>query len=148
MPPPPPNEFGIVQEFQQPETMAVPVTDVPNASPSSLTTDQDITDIIDPYPNVTSFLFNLTWRQIRGVVSNSDCTSFTKMLIDKHFNNEDLVGINFAGIEKELAADVQSPWGSNGWRHSTILIEVPTGEKAHKRFTPHNSKHTCTQPAI
>jgi hypothetical protein len=26
-------------------------------------------------------------------------------------------------------ADIQSPWGSNGWRRSTILVKVPTGKK-------------------
>lgn len=113
--PPPPNEFGIIQEFQQPKPTAVPITDVTNASPSSLTTDRDITDIVDPYPNVTSFLFNLAWRWIHGVVSNSDHTSFTEMLTDKCFKNEDLAGIDFAAIEKELTVDVQSPWGGNGW---------------------------------
>jgi len=125
----PPNQFGVIQEFQQPWLAAVPITNVMNTSP---TTDRDIADIVDPYPNVTSFLYNLTWRRIHGVVSISDRTTFTKMLLDKRFNNEDLAGVDFPAIEKELATDIQSPWGGNGWRRSTILIEVPTGKKPTK----------------
>jgi hypothetical protein len=108
------NQFGVVQEYQQLQT-AVPITENQSSTiSSSLTADRDIADIIYPYPNVSAFLFNLTWRWMQGV-SSSGCASITKVLLDKHFKKEDMAGIDFTAIEKELAADTQSPWGSNGW---------------------------------
>jgi hypothetical protein len=122
------NQFGVAQEYQQLQT-AVPITENQSSTiSSSLTADRDIADIIYPYPNVSAFLFNLTWRRMQGV-SSSGRASITKVLLDKRFKNEDMAGIDFTAIEKELAADTQSPWGSNGWRRSTIIIEVPTGKK-------------------
>ena len=128
----PANQFGVVQQYQQ--RTAVPITEdefpvITNISPTSLTNDRDIADIISPYPNVTSFLFNLAWRWMQGVVSSSGRASITKVLCDQHFKKEDLAGVDFAAIEKDLSMDIQSPWGGNGWRRDTILIEVPTGKK-------------------
>lgn len=63
-------------------------------------------------------------------VSASGRASFTKVLLNERFKTQDLAGVDFAAIEKELASDNQSPWGGNGWRRSTILVEVPTGKKS------------------
>ena len=130
----PANQFGIVQEFQQPTAVSRAITEdqsptIMDPPPSSLPTVRDVADIIDPYPNITSFLFNLAWRRMQGAVSSSGRASIIKVLLDKCFKTKDLAGVDFAGIEKELAADIQSPWGSNGWRRSTILVKVPTGKK-------------------
>jgi hypothetical protein len=124
----PANQFGIVQEYQR-QLTALPIAE--DQLPSNIdTSDRDIADIIDPYPNVTSFLFNFAWRRMKGVVSSAGRASITSVLLDKRFKNDDLDGVDFSAIEKELAADIQSPWGSNGWRRSTIIIEVPTGKKS------------------
>ena len=120
----PANQFGVVKEYQrQPAAVLITGTSTPP------TTHRDVADIIEPYPTLSSFLFNLTWRRMKGVVSSSGRASIAKVLLDKCFKNEDLAGVDFAAIEKELAMDIQSPWGGNGWRHSTIIIEVPTGKK-------------------
>ena len=126
----PANQFGIVQEYQQPT--AVPISEdwwkpLLVDSPS-LTTKRDIAAIIYPYPNMTSFLFNLAWRRMQGIVSSTGRSSIAKVICDKRFKTTDL-DVNFTTIEKQIATDVQSPWGGNGWRCDTIIIEVPTGRK-------------------
>ena len=77
---------------------------------------------------MTLFLFNLAWRRMQGIVSSSGRSSIIDVIRDKHFKTTDL-DVTFTTIEKQIAADVQSPWGGNGWRRDTIIIEVPTGKK-------------------
>ena len=128
----PANLFGIVQEYQQPT--AVPISEdwwkplVVDHPPTSLTTKRDVAAIIYPYPNMTSFLFNLAWRRMQGIVSSTGRSSIAEVIRDKRFKTTDL-DVNFTTIEKQIAMDVQSPWGGNGWRRNTIIIEVPTGRK-------------------
>jgi hypothetical protein len=74
-------------------------------------------------------MFNLAWRRLQGVVSASGRTSMAKVVLDERFKTTDLIGVDFAAIEKKLSMDIQSPWGGNGWRRNTIVIEVPTGIK-------------------
>lgn len=124
----PANRFGLVQEYQQ--TTAVPVSlIIADYFPTYPKTNRDVSRIIYPYPNISSFLFNLAWRRMQGVASSSDRVSIAKVLLDERFKAEGLSGVDFTAIEKQLAADIQSPWGGNGWRRSTLIIEVPTGKK-------------------
>ena len=98
-------------------------------SPTTPTTKREVTDIIYPYLNITSSIFNLTWRRMRGVISSSGHTSIVDAILNKQFKSADLVGVDFTAIEKQVAMDVQSPWGGNGWWCNTIIIKVPTGQK-------------------
>ena len=66
---------------------------------------------------------------MRGIVSSSGRSLIADVMLDKRFKNLDIQGVDFQAIEKQLAMDIQSPWGSNGWRRNTIVIEVPTGKK-------------------
>ena len=138
----PANKFDIVQEYLRQPIPIHTTEDQPSwPSSPSLTTVRDITDIIKPYPNITTFLYNFTWQRMKGV-SASGRASFTKVLLDERFKTQDLASVDFAAIEKELASDNQSPWGGNGWRRSTILVEVPTGKKstAASRSTAANAR--------
>ena len=129
----PSNQFGIVQEYQQPTASPISVDWwmllCTKTSPTTPTTKREVTDIIYPYPNITSFIFNLTWRRMRGVISSSGRTSIVDAILNEQFKSADLVGVDFTATEKQVAMDVQSPWGGNGWRRNTIIIEVPTGQK-------------------
>ena len=127
----PANQFGIVQEYQQPT--AVPISEdwwrpLLMDFPLPPTAKRDVAAIIYPYPNISSFLFNLVWRRMQGIVSPTGRSSIAKVISDKRFKTTDL-DVNYATIEKQIATDVQSPWGGNGWRSDTIIIEVPTGKK-------------------
>ncbi|KAH9050787.1 hypothetical protein EDB87DRAFT_1827350 [Lactarius vividus] len=129
----PANQFGLVQKYQQP--MAITASEdrwrppTVDSSPTCPTSDREVSDIIYPYPNISSFLFNLTWRWMQGVVSSSNRASMAKVLLDQRFESKQLDGVDFTAIENKIAMDIQSPWGGNGWRRNTIIIEVPTGKK-------------------
>jgi hypothetical protein len=120
----PANQFGIIQEYQQPTALNVSLDQA-----TSLTNNRELAQIIFPYPNISSFLYNVAWRRMRGVVSSSGRSSIAEVILDKRFDSLDIEGVNFTAIEKQLAMDIQSPWGGNGWRRDTIIIEVPTGKK-------------------
>jgi hypothetical protein len=120
----PTNQFGIVQEYQQPTAL----NDSEDQAISP-TANRELAQIIFPYPNISSFLYNVAWRRMRGVVSSSGRSLVAEVILDKCFNKLDIKGVNFTAIEKQLAMDIQSPWGGNGWRRDTIIIEVPTGKK-------------------
>ncbi|KAH9051666.1 hypothetical protein EDB87DRAFT_1735076 [Lactarius vividus] len=129
----PANWFSLVQKYQQP--MAITASEdrwrppTMDSSPTCPNSDREVSDIIYPYLNISSFLFNLTWRQMQGVVSSSNWASMAKVLLDQHFESKQLDGVDFTAIENKIAMDIQSPWGGNGWQHNTIIIEVPTGKK-------------------
>ena len=109
----PANQFDVKKQYQQRTEDKFPV--ITNISPNSLTNNRDITDIINPYLNISSILFNLAWRHMQRVASSSGHASIIKVLCDQCFKNKDLAGVDFAAIEKDLATDIQSPWGGNGW---------------------------------
>jgi hypothetical protein len=153
----PVNPFGVMQEYQQPT--ATPISEdwwrplLTDMTPTPLTMKREVADIIYPYLSITSFIFNLTWRWMQGVISSLGHASITKVILDKHFDSADLDGVNFANIEKQIAMDVQSPWGSNGWRRDTIIIEVPTGQKptaashrAAANAQAHSQRHDKVDP--
>ncbi|KAH8981633.1 hypothetical protein EDB92DRAFT_176878 [Lactarius akahatsu] len=128
------NRFALVREYQQ-HPSAIPdsqiswdslIPDHINALPRK---HRKVSDIIYPYPNISSFLYNYTWKRMGGIVSASSRASMTKTLRDERFKTCDLEGVNFLGIEKKITDDIQSPWGGNGWRRTNIIIEVPTGKK-------------------
>ena len=52
---------------------------------------------------------------MRGIVSSSGRSLIADVMLDKRFKNLDIQGVDFQAIEKQLAMDIQSPWGSNGW---------------------------------
>jgi hypothetical protein len=130
------NRFAVVREYQQ-HPSVIPDSEVSWKSlvvhlpPITPKKHREVSDIIYPYPNISSFLYNLTWRQMCGVASTANQEMMTSMLCDKHFKKEDIEGIKFSCIEKQITSDNQSPWGgrSNGWRQDNVIIEVPTGEK-------------------
>ncbi|KAH9011740.1 hypothetical protein EDB85DRAFT_2159661 [Lactarius pseudohatsudake] len=128
------NRFGVIREYQQRPTVIPDInaswrTLVVDHTPAPLKKHREVMDIIFPYPNLSSFLYNLTWRRMSGVLTSSNRTLMANMLTDERFKNEDIKVVNFSKIEKLLADDVQSPWGGNGWKRSTVVIEVPTGLK-------------------
>jgi hypothetical protein len=129
------NRFALVREYQQ-RPSAIPDSLV---SWRSLLTDQtlptprkprELSDIIYPYLTISVFLFNFTWRRMHGTQSSSNRTLMLSTLRDPRFEASDLDGVNFQEIEAQLREDVQSPWGGNGWRQTTIVIDVPIGSKS------------------
>jgi hypothetical protein len=131
-----PNRFALVREYQQ-RPSAIPdslvswqslITDKSPIFPSPIKP-RELSDIIYPYQSISAFLFNFTWRHMHGTQSAANRALMLNTLRDPRFNTDDLDGVNFQEIEEQLRDDVQSPWGGNGWRRTTIVIDVPIGSK-------------------
>ena len=128
------NRFALVREYQQlpsaiPDSLVSWESFVPGHTNPPPKNHRNISDIIHPYPNLSSFLFNYTWRRMGGVASASNRALMITILTDGRVNTCDLIDVNFPRIEKEIMEDIQSPWGGNGWRRTNVIIEVPTGKK-------------------
>lgn len=129
------NKFGLSRAYH---TRPIRVPDA-DATLKDLLADADtpppkrkirpIKDIIYPYPNVSAFLFNRHQRRPGREVSKNDRKETQDLLLDPRFNNQDLAGVNFDALDKEVARDPQNPWDSDGWKKSPLVIEVPTGIK-------------------
>ena len=130
-----PNRFAVVREYQRhpsaiPDSLVSWETLVPGHTNLPPKKHRKALDIIYPYPNISSFLYNYTWRRMGGIASTSNRAQMTAVLTDKRVKTCDLEGVNFPQLEKEIMDDVQSPCGGNGWRRTNIIIEVPTGKKS------------------
>jgi len=142
-----PNQFALIREYQQhpssiPDSLVSWRSFIAGHSPIPPKKQREVPDIIYPYPNISSFLFNFTWRRMCGMMSSANRALVMAVLLNLHFKATDLKGVNFPQIEKQLKDDIQSPWGGNGWRRSNVVIEVPTGSKptAASRCTEANAR--------
>ena len=128
------NRFTLVREYRQqpsvtPDSLVSWNSPVVALHPTTPKKCREVLDIIYPYPNLSSFLYNLTWRQMCGVASNSNRDKMTNTLRNKNFKLIDIQDINFSEIVKQITTNHQSPWGGNGWRRDNVIIEIPTGAK-------------------
>ena len=84
-----------------------------------------INDIIHPYPNISSFLFN-RWHWNIGKKTKTARADFiisvTKL---PDFNLEDMIDVNFDDLDTKLAENPGGVVEDNGWTESS----VPTGKK-------------------
>ncbi|KAF9790625.1 hypothetical protein BJ322DRAFT_1017297 [Thelephora terrestris] len=86
-------------------------------------------EILNPYPNLGSFLFDHQFRTSSESKSRKDRNALRDVIVHKEFNPSDLEGVNFDAIEKDLRQT-----GGSGWRETPLTIRVPNGvKKAVKR---------------
>ncbi len=100
-----------------------------------------ISDIIFPYPNLSSFYFNF-WNKRGDKKTKEDRKFIQGIITDPDFSNKDVRGVNFNKIDDQLAKDMQSPWGSNGWKSSSVTVEIPTGKKQTKAVRKERAQAT------
>jgi len=84
-------------------------------------------DIIKPYPNLTSFLFDHQFWTSSGSKSRKDRNALRSVIVREDFDPSDLKGVNFEAIEKNLRQT-----GGSGWRETPLTIRVPKGIKLTK----------------
>ena len=84
-------------------------------------------DIIKPYPNLSSFLFDHQFWTSSGSKSRSDRSALRDVIVREDFDPSDLKGVNFDAIEKNLRQT-----GGSGWRETPLTIRVPKGVKLTK----------------
>ena len=84
-------------------------------------------DIIHPYPNLSSFLFDHQFWTSSGSKSRNDRNALRDVIVREDFDPSDLKGVNFEAIEKKLRQT-----GGSGWRETPLTIRVPKGIKLTK----------------
>jgi len=84
-------------------------------------------DILKPYPNLSSFLFDHQFWTSSGSKSRKDRDALRDVIVREDFDPSDLKGVNFGAIEKDLRQT-----GGSGWRETPLTIRVPKGIKLTK----------------
>ena len=84
-------------------------------------------DIISPYPNLSTFLFDHQFWTSSGSKSRGDRNALRDVIVCEDFDSSDLRGVNFEAIEKNLRQT-----GGSGWRETPLTIHVPKGVKLTK----------------
>ena len=90
-----------------------------------------IKEIIAPYPNLSSFLFDHYFWVTGTSKSRNDRDALQALITHPDFEPTDIEGINFRRIEEELRGrSSHGNWEQRrGWRTTEISVGVPTGIK-------------------
>ena len=102
-----------------------------------------IEDIISPYPNLSSFLYDHHFWTTSTSKSRNDRDSLQTVITRSDFKPDDIKDTNFRQIEEELRGrSSRNSWEQQrGWRTSEIYIGVPTGEKQTAPVRRENAAH-------
>lgn len=136
------NAFGISRTYIGRPT-AVPDSDVTfgdmvneDLRPTAPTTKtrQSVRNIIFPYPNLSAFKFNMWhWNGGGKKTKAGRKELLNEVLLDESFNLEDLRGVNFEQLDKEIAENpTNGEEEGNGWSNRRVYIDIPSGQKATK----------------
>jgi hypothetical protein len=130
------NTFGLSRSYK-----GVPssVPDQPSAlsyipgyiHPEPRKEPRPIQDIISPYPNLSSFLFDHNFWTTSTTKSRNDRDILRDLVTCADFNTDDIKETNFRKIEEELRGrSSRHSWEQQrGWRTSEIAIGIPLGIK-------------------
>jgi hypothetical protein len=130
------NAFGLARTYK-----GVPssIPDQPDSStyipsynhPSPPQEPRTIEEIISPYPNLSSFLFDHHFWTSSPTKSRRDRDSTQELLAREDFVTDDLEGVNLNAIEEELRGrSSRGQWEqTRGWRTSNLVIGIPKGIK-------------------
>ena len=130
------NAFGLSRTYK-----GVPssIPDRPNSTaeipsyvhPSPRQEPRTIEEIISPYPNLSTFLFDHHFWTSGPTKSRRDRDSTQEMLGREDFDASDLQGVNLNAIEEDLRGrSSRGQWEqTRGWRTSNLVIGIPKGVK-------------------
>ncbi len=91
-----------------------------------------VMEIIYPYPNISSFLFN-RWHWDSGKKTKKGRADFIDVVAQHpDFRIEDITGVNFDRLDNQLAQNPGAVVDDNGWTNSSVPIYIPTGKKETK----------------
>ena len=130
------NAFGLSRTYKgKPSSIPdrpnsctyIPTYQHPTPPEESRTTEE----IIRPYPNLSSFLFDHQFWTSGPTKSRRDRDSMQAMLTRDDFNAHDLKGVNFHALEQELRGrSSRGQWEqTRGWQTTDIGIGIPKGVK-------------------
>jgi len=90
-----------------------------------------VMEIIHPYPNISSFLFN-RWHWDSGKKTKKGRADFINIVAHPDFRIEDITGVNFDRLDNQLAQNPGAVVDDNGWTNLSVPIYIPTGKKETK----------------
>ncbi|KAJ7078763.1 hypothetical protein C8R43DRAFT_1177846 [Mycena crocata] len=135
------NTFGLSRVYRRKPT-AIPDLDgslkdhiVSSLQNTSKTiSPRALSDIIWPYPNLSSWLFGKWFWNEGDKKTKGARKGLLDILLSGAFSIEDLRGVNFDKIDNVLGTTDTSElaWEGNGWKTSTVTIKLPVGKKATK----------------
>lgn len=102
-----------------------------------------IEEIVSPYPNLSSFLFDHHFWTTGTSKSRNDRDALQALVARPDFKPEDIRDTKFRQIEEELRGrSSRNSWEQQrGWRKSEIYIGVPTGRKQTAPVRRENAAH-------
>jgi hypothetical protein len=127
------DKFGLSRFYPiKPSTIpdSVRVTFEEGTTPAPMATPpkrRGLRDILKPYPNLSSFLFDHQFWTSSGSKSRNDRNTLRDVIVREDFDASDLKGVSFEAIEKQLRQA-----GGSGWRETLLTIRVPKGIKLTK----------------
>ena len=136
------NKFGLARTYhgrpsgipktQKLDFLADGLHPAQETPPSSPPKKKSVKDIIHPYPNMSSFLFN-RWHWNGNQKTKKNRMDFVE-LVAKHpdFKIDDIKGVNFDRLDAQLAENPGGIVEDNGWTKSSVPIYIPTGKKETK----------------
>ncbi|KAG1810271.1 uncharacterized protein HD556DRAFT_1302609 [Suillus plorans] len=133
-----PNAFGLTRLYRgRPTRIPDLDSDLNDLTATNLQTlpaitDKSISDIISPYPNENAFNFGRWYWNTTRQSKSTRQELLDNVILRPGFDPEDLRGVNFDKIDKQLAQDLSSPLEGNGWRNDPITVNIPTSQKATK----------------
>lgn len=88
-------------------------------------------EIIAPYPNMSSFLFDHHFWTGSTSKSRNDWDALQALITSPSFHADDLRGVNLHSIEEDLrGCSSRNNWEQQrGWRKSPLYIRISTGKK-------------------
>ena len=136
------NKFGLVRTYhghpsgvpksQKLDFLTDNLQPTQDSPPNPPLKKKSVKDIIHPYPNISSFLFN-RWHWDGGKKTKKGRTDFIES-VAKHpdFKVDDITGVNFDRLDAQLAENPGGVVENNGWTESSVPIYIPTGKKGTK----------------
>ena len=102
-----------------------------------------IKQIVSPYPNLSSFLYDHYFWTTGTSKSRNDRDALRALITRLDFNPDDIADTNFRQIEEELRGrSSRDNWEQErGWRKSKIHIGIPKGEKQTAAVRRENAAH-------
>lgn len=102
-----------------------------------------IEEIVSPYPNLSSFLFDHHFWTTGTSKSRNDRDGLQALVARPDFKPDDIRDTKFRQIEQELRGrSSRNSWEQQrGWRKSEINIGIPTGQKQTAPVRRENAAH-------
>ena len=102
-----------------------------------------IKEIVFPYPNLSSFLFDYHFWTSSPRKSRNDRDTLQVLITHPDFKTDEVTGVDLRQIEEELRGrSSRNGWEQEqGWRKSEIYIGIPTGNKQTAAVRRENAAH-------